>query len=77
MTLNSSCIQNQEILASSLQTAANLGVLASVVAELVKDLTEAIENRIRTTFDMISLAREIAAKGELVDGLCDAVFNQC
>jgi hypothetical protein len=53
---------SQDMLASSLQTAANLSVLPSMVSSLVSDLTEAVEMRIRATFDMHSLAREMAAK---------------
>jgi hypothetical protein len=53
---------NQSVLASSLQTAANLSVLPSMVSSLVSDLTEAVEMRIRAAFDMHSLSREMAAK---------------
>ena len=55
--------QNPAVLATSLQTAYNLSVLPTLVASLVADLTEAVESRIRSSFDMASLAREVGGKG--------------
>lgn len=55
---------NQPILASSLQTAFNLGLLPSLVRSLLSDLTDAVETRIKKTFDTTHLAREAGLKGE-------------
>jgi hypothetical protein len=52
---------NQPILASSLQTAFNLGLLPSLVRGLLGDLTDAVEGRIKGAFDLASLAREAGA----------------
>ena len=57
--------QNQQVLASALQTAFNLGMLPELVKTLLGDLTEAVEGRIRRTFDLASLARDAGLKGEL------------
>jgi len=55
--------QNQQVLASALQTAFNLGMLPGLVKTLLGDLTEAVEGRIRRTFDLASLARDAGLKG--------------
>ena len=68
--------QNQEILASSLQTAANLAVMPALVASLVADLTEAIELRIRATFDMATLAREMSGKGRTRSRMSETAFAE-
>lgn len=57
------------MLASSLQTAHNLIVLPDLVSSLVVDLTEAVQMRIRASFDMSSLAREMGGKGALVSSI--------
>ena len=62
--------QNQDLLASSLQTAFNLSVLPSLVSSLVADLTEAVQQRIKASFDMASLAREMNGKGVFINSLC-------
>lgn len=51
------------MLASALQTAFNLGMLPELVKTLLGDLTEAVEGRIRKTFDLASLAKEAGLKG--------------
>ncbi|KAG6333689.1 hypothetical protein ID866_5396 [Astraeus odoratus] len=53
---------DQSLIASSLQTAYNLRVLPSLVARLVGDLSEVVEDRIRNTFDLSSISKEILAK---------------
>ncbi|CDZ96191.1 Predicted Golgi transport complex 1 protein [Phaffia rhodozyma] len=53
---------NQPILASALQTAFNLGLLPSLVSSLLGDLTEAVESRIKKTFDPSQLAKEAGLK---------------
>lgn len=58
-----SCLQNQSLLASSLQTAYNLRVLPDLVNNLVSDLADAVEGRIRYAFDLSRLAKEVLPKG--------------
>ncbi|CAL1706796.1 unnamed protein product [Somion occarium] len=53
---------NQSMLASSLQTAHNLRVLPDLVNNLVSDLSDAVEGRIRFAFDLSRIAKEILAK---------------
>jgi hypothetical protein len=60
--LLSSLSQNQALLASSLQTAHNLRVLPSLVANLVTDLASAVESRIRSAFDMAAISKEMVGK---------------
>ena len=55
--------QNQSLLASSLQTAHNLRVLPDLVQNLVSDLSDAVEGRIRFAFDLSRIAKEVVAKG--------------
>lgn len=59
-------IQNQSMLASSLQTAFNLRILPTVVESLVSDLTEVVKTRIRQAFDMARLAKDANTKGQFV-----------
>ncbi|KAH9940460.1 uncharacterized protein BXZ73DRAFT_98890 [Epithele typhae] len=53
---------NQAMLASSLQTAHNLHVLPELVQNLVSDLSEAVEGRIRSAFDLSRISKDIMAK---------------
>ncbi|KAF7792362.1 hypothetical protein EIP86_003398 [Pleurotus ostreatoroseus] len=53
---------NQSLLASSLQTAHNLRVLPELVQNLVSDLSDAVEARIRSAFDLSRIAKEITSK---------------
>ncbi|KAI8992858.1 Golgi transport complex subunit 5-domain-containing protein [Trametes punicea] len=53
---------NQSMLASSLQTAHNLRVLPDLVQNLVTDLSEAVEGRIRSAFDLTRISKDIMAK---------------
>ncbi|KAI0675086.1 Golgi transport complex subunit 5-domain-containing protein [Trametes maxima] len=53
---------NQSMLASSLQTAHNLRVLPDLVQNLVSDLSEAVEGRIRSAFDLSRISKDIMAK---------------
>jgi len=53
---------NQSLLASSLQTAHNLRVLPSLVQDLVTDLAEAVEGRIRFAFDISRISKDVLAK---------------
>lgn len=50
-------------MASSLQTAHNLRVLPDLVQNLVSDLSDAVDGRIRYAFDVTRLAKEANAKG--------------
>ncbi|KAF8135795.1 hypothetical protein EV363DRAFT_1447546 [Boletus edulis] len=52
---------DQSLLASSLQTAYNLRTLPTLVAGLVRDLSEAVEERIRNAFDLSRISKEIVA----------------
>ena len=56
-------LQNQTKLASSLQTAYNLGVLATLVQSLLADLSQAMEDRIRGTFDLNKISKDAASRG--------------
>ncbi|KIK94986.1 hypothetical protein PAXRUDRAFT_827467 [Paxillus rubicundulus Ve08.2h10] len=53
---------DQSLLASSLQTAYNLRVLPTLVQRLVRDLSEAVEERIQSAFDLSRISKEIVAK---------------
>ncbi|KAI0940406.1 hypothetical protein AcW1_003608 [Taiwanofungus camphoratus] len=53
---------NQSLLASSLQTAHNLRVLPELVQNLVTDLADAVEGRIRSAFDVARISKEVLAK---------------
>ncbi|ETW80568.1 hypothetical protein HETIRDRAFT_476235 [Heterobasidion irregulare TC 32-1] len=53
---------NQSLLASSLQTAHNLRVLPQLVQNLVSDLTDAVESRIRSAFDVSRISKELISK---------------
>ncbi|KAI0779742.1 Golgi transport complex subunit 5-domain-containing protein [Fomes fomentarius] len=53
---------NQSLLASSLQTAHNLRVLPDLVQNLVNDLSDAVEGRIRSAFDLTRISKDIVAK---------------
>lgn len=53
---------NQALLASSLQTAHNLRVLPDLVSNLIRDLSEAIEFRIKSAFDLAQISKEFQAK---------------
>ncbi|KAF8335774.1 Golgi transport complex subunit 5-domain-containing protein [Cantharellus anzutake] len=53
---------NHSLLASSLQAAFNLRVLPTLVQSLLADLNQAIEGRVKATFDVLSLSRETNAK---------------
>ncbi|EIN11737.1 hypothetical protein PUNSTDRAFT_119002 [Punctularia strigosozonata HHB-11173 SS5] len=62
MVLTGLATTNQALLASSLQTAFNLRVLPDLVNNLVVDLSEAVEERIKTAFDLSRIAKEVLAK---------------
>ncbi|KAG8739425.1 hypothetical protein FRC10_005634 [Ceratobasidium sp. 414] len=53
---------NQSALAAALQTAFNLRVMPNVVQSLLLDLTEAVDARIKSAFDVSRIAKEIAGK---------------
>ncbi|KAF5385847.1 hypothetical protein D9615_002395 [Tricholomella constricta] len=53
---------NQSLLASSLQTAYNLRVLPELVQNLILDLSQAVEERIRSAFDLSKISKEALAK---------------
>lgn len=53
---------NQTVLASSLQTAFNLGVLPELVHNLLHDLSKAVEDRIKSAFDLSKISKEALAK---------------
>jgi len=57
--------QDQSLLASSLQTAHNLRVLPDLVQNLVADLSNAVETRIKSAFDLSRISKEVLAKGKL------------
>ncbi|KAJ1300517.1 hypothetical protein OPQ81_005329 [Rhizoctonia solani] len=51
---------NQSVLAAALQTAFNLRIMPSVVQSLLLDLTEAVDARIKSAFDVSRIAKEIS-----------------
>ncbi|KAF7375982.1 ACT domain-containing protein [Mycena sanguinolenta] len=53
---------NQSLLASSLQTAFNLRVLPELVQSLISDLSQAVEDRIRSAFDLSKISRDASSK---------------
>lgn len=53
---------DQSLLASSLQTAYNLRVLPTLIQGLSRDLCDAVEERIRTAFDLSSISKEVVSK---------------
>ncbi|KAF5326012.1 hypothetical protein D9611_000129 [Ephemerocybe angulata] len=53
---------NQTVLASSLQTAFNLGVLPELVSNLLHDLSQAVEDRIKSAFDLSKISKEALSK---------------
>ncbi|KAF8441587.1 hypothetical protein L210DRAFT_3644853 [Boletus edulis BED1] len=67
---------DQSLLASSLQTAYNLRTLPTLVAGLVRDLSEAVEERIRNTFDLSRISKGIVANGGWVVWTCRLFLSQ-
>jgi len=59
-------LQNQPLLSTSLQTAHNLRLLPQLVSNLLADLNDAVETRISKVFDLESLGKEVAQKGEFM-----------
>jgi hypothetical protein len=55
--------QNRPLLSTSLQTASNLRVLPSLVQSLVMDLSEAVEERIKSAFDLSRIGKDVLVKG--------------
>ncbi|KAG6886258.1 hypothetical protein C0993_006668 [Termitomyces sp. T159_Od127] len=53
---------NQSLLASSLQTAYNLRVLPQLVQNLILDLSQAVEDCIRSAFDLTKISKEALSK---------------
>ncbi|KAF8170221.1 Golgi transport complex subunit 5-domain-containing protein [Mycena galopus ATCC 62051] len=53
---------NQSLLASSLQTAFNLRVLPELVQSLLFNLSQAVEDRIRSAFDLSKISRDASSK---------------
>jgi len=62
MVLRGLATLNQTLLASSLQTAYNLGVLPTLVQSLLFDFSQAVEERIRGTFDLNKISKDVSAK---------------
>jgi conserved oligomeric Golgi complex subunit 5 len=57
-------LQNQSLLASSLQTAHNLRVLPELVQGLVTGLCDTTEEQIRDTFDLNKISKDALVKGK-------------
>ncbi|KAF7966680.1 hypothetical protein HWV62_37514 [Athelia sp. TMB] len=53
---------NRPLLSTSLQAASNLRVLPSLVQNLVMDLSEAVEERIKSAFDINKIGKDVIAK---------------
>ncbi|KIM45140.1 hypothetical protein M413DRAFT_441814 [Hebeloma cylindrosporum] len=62
MVLNGLSTLNQTLLASSLQTAYNLGALPTLVQSLLFDLSQAVEDRIRGTFDLNKISKDASSQ---------------
>ena len=60
---HSSSKQNRSLLSSALLTAHNLQVLPETVQNLVGDLIQVVEARVKGAFDMAALGREKGLKG--------------
>ncbi|KAF9559858.1 hypothetical protein CPC08DRAFT_665969 [Agrocybe pediades] len=60
MVLTGLATLNQTLLASSLQTAYNLGVLPSLVQSLLSQLSQAVEDRIRGAFDLNKISKDVS-----------------
>ncbi|KIM91987.1 hypothetical protein PILCRDRAFT_809983 [Piloderma croceum F 1598] len=65
MVLTGLSTLNRPLLSTSLQTAANLRVLPSLVQSLVLDLSEAVEERIKSAFDMTKIGKDVLMKDPL------------
>ncbi|KAG6891762.1 hypothetical protein C0992_006183 [Termitomyces sp. T32_za158] len=65
MVLTGLTTLNQSLLASSLQTAYNLRVLPQLVQNLILDLSQAVEDCIRTAFDLTKISKEALSKGSV------------
>lgn len=50
-------------MASSLQTAYNLRVLPNLVQSLLLDLSQAVEERLRSAFDLNKISKDVTTKG--------------
>jgi hypothetical protein len=57
-------LQNQSLLASSLQTAFNLRVLPDLVQGLILGLSETAEEQIRNAFDLNKISKDALVKGK-------------
>ncbi|KAH7924634.1 hypothetical protein BV22DRAFT_1090567 [Leucogyrophana mollusca] len=68
MVLSGLTTLNQSLLASSLQTAYNLRVLPKLVQSLVSDLSEAVDERIRSAFDLSRISKEVVSKDSTPTG---------
>ncbi|KAF9467272.1 Golgi transport complex subunit 5-domain-containing protein [Collybia nuda] len=62
MVLTGLTTLNQSLLASSLQTAYNLRVLPELVQNLILDLSQAVEERIRSAFDLSKISKDALSK---------------
>ncbi|RDB25440.1 Conserved oligomeric Golgi complex subunit 5 [Hypsizygus marmoreus] len=62
MVLTGLSTLNQSLLASSLQTAYNLRVLPELVQNLIFDLSQAVEERIRSAFDITKISKDALAR---------------
>jgi conserved oligomeric Golgi complex subunit 5 len=63
--------KDQSALASSLQTAHNLLILPELIQGLVFGLSETVDERIKTTFDLSRISRDISGKGEIYESIED------
>lgn len=57
---------DQPLLSTSLQTSYNMRLLPQLVGNLLADLNEAVEGRVAKVFDIESMGKEVAQKGESV-----------
>lgn len=55
--------QDHTLLASSLQTAYNLRVLPDLVQSLLNDLSQAVDDRIRSAFDISKISKDVTVRG--------------
>ncbi|KAG7090850.1 hypothetical protein E1B28_009932 [Marasmius oreades] len=62
MVLTGLTTLNQSLLSSSLHTAYNLRVLPKLVQNLITDLAQAVEERIRSAFDANKISRDASGK---------------
>ncbi|KAG0146609.1 hypothetical protein CROQUDRAFT_657090 [Cronartium quercuum f. sp. fusiforme G11] len=53
---------DRSLIATSVQTAFNLSILPQTVTKSIEELSDVIKNKVRSTFDITSIAKQVAAQ---------------